>query len=212
MSARSRARDEHFYPLQACRHHGDVWVRHLFEEPQPATGRPASPASIARRSSCLSRFYDYGKSEVPAGARQPPEGRATAHRACGAVSTPSSGRWASSRSVPRVVLDRLDVDVGSLCVWQGAQARGPPQTSCSSLASRISWPACRPPSALRTRSAPPATTCWASPPESRVSCTAPTHVSSAWPSQRLDSRVMRHAFAAWASDHAAASMVRAWGT
>ena len=28
----------------------------------------------------------------------------------------------------------------------------------------------------------------------------------------LDARVMRHAFAAWASDHAAASMVRAWGT
>jgi site-specific recombinase XerC len=28
----------------------------------------------------------------------------------------------------------------------------------------------------------------------------------------LDGRVMRHAFAGWASDHAAASMVRAWGT
>jgi site-specific recombinase XerD len=30
------------------------------EEPQTVTGRPASPASIARRLSCLSRFYDYG--------------------------------------------------------------------------------------------------------------------------------------------------------
>ncbi|HEX8159563.1 MAG TPA: hypothetical protein VF526_19430, partial [Solirubrobacteraceae bacterium] len=29
---------------------------------------------------------------------------------------------------------------------------------------------------------------------------------------QLDARAMRHAFAAWASDHAAASMVRAWGT
>ena len=28
----------------------------------------------------------------------------------------------------------------------------------------------------------------------------------------LDQRAMRHAFAAWASDHAAASMVRVWGT
>ena len=48
------------HPLQACRHHVDVWVRHLSETPQPATGRPASPASIARRLSCLSKFYDYG--------------------------------------------------------------------------------------------------------------------------------------------------------
>ena len=48
------------HPLQARRHHVDVWVRHLSETPQPATGRPASPASIARRLSCLSKFYDYG--------------------------------------------------------------------------------------------------------------------------------------------------------
>ena len=48
------------HPLAARRHHVDVWVRHLSEEPQPATGRPASPASIARRLSCLSKFYDYG--------------------------------------------------------------------------------------------------------------------------------------------------------
>jgi site-specific recombinase XerD len=48
------------HPLQARRHHVDVWVRHLSETAQPATGRPASPASIARRLSCLSKFYDYG--------------------------------------------------------------------------------------------------------------------------------------------------------
>jgi len=48
------------HPLQARRHHVDVWVRYLSETPQPATGRPASPASIARRLSCLSKFYDYG--------------------------------------------------------------------------------------------------------------------------------------------------------
>ena len=40
------------HPLQARRHHVDVWVRHLSETAQPATGRPASPASIARRLSC----------------------------------------------------------------------------------------------------------------------------------------------------------------
>jgi len=48
------------HPLQARRHHVDIWVRHLSETPQPATGRPASPAAIARRLSCLSKFYDYG--------------------------------------------------------------------------------------------------------------------------------------------------------
>jgi integrase/recombinase XerD len=48
------------HPRSARRHHVDVWVRHLSEEPRPATGRPASPASIARRLSCLSQFYDYG--------------------------------------------------------------------------------------------------------------------------------------------------------
>jgi site-specific recombinase XerD len=48
------------HPLAARRHHVDVWVRHLSQEPQPRTKRPASPASIARRLSCLSKFYDYG--------------------------------------------------------------------------------------------------------------------------------------------------------
>ena len=46
--------------LAARRHHVDTWVRHLSQVDQPATGRPASPASIARRLSCLSKFYDYG--------------------------------------------------------------------------------------------------------------------------------------------------------
>jgi site-specific recombinase XerD len=52
--------DAGVHPLSARRHHVDVWVRHLSEQPQPATRRPASPASIARRLSCLSQFYDYG--------------------------------------------------------------------------------------------------------------------------------------------------------
>ena len=51
---------EGVHPLAARRHHVDIWVRHLSETPQPRTGRPASPASIARRLSCLSKFYDYG--------------------------------------------------------------------------------------------------------------------------------------------------------
>jgi integrase/recombinase XerD len=48
------------HPLVARRHHVDTWVRHLSQVEQPTTGRPASPASIARRLSCLSKFYDYG--------------------------------------------------------------------------------------------------------------------------------------------------------
>jgi len=48
------------HPLAARRHHVDHWVRHLSQEPQPRTKRPASSASIARRLSCLSKFYDYG--------------------------------------------------------------------------------------------------------------------------------------------------------
>ena len=48
------------HPLAARRHHVDVWVRHLSQDAQPPTGRAASQASIARRLSCLSKFYDYG--------------------------------------------------------------------------------------------------------------------------------------------------------
>ncbi|NIZ89663.1 tyrosine-type recombinase/integrase [Kineosporiaceae bacterium B12] len=48
------------HPLAAERFHVDAWVRHLTTEPQARTGRPASAATIARRLSALSRFYDYG--------------------------------------------------------------------------------------------------------------------------------------------------------
>jgi hypothetical protein len=51
------ARDLH--PLQARRHDVALWARHLAEQPQ-ASGKPAAPASIARRLSCLSSFYGYG--------------------------------------------------------------------------------------------------------------------------------------------------------
>jgi integrase/recombinase XerD len=53
------------HPLAARRHHVDTWVRHLSGAARPATGRP-SPASIARRLSCLSRFYDYGIKDAEA--------------------------------------------------------------------------------------------------------------------------------------------------
>src|SRR4051795_10488025 len=48
------------HPLAAERHHVDAWVRHLTTEPQPRTGRPASAATVARKLSALSGFYDYG--------------------------------------------------------------------------------------------------------------------------------------------------------
>ena len=48
------------HPLAAERHHVDAWVRHLTTVDQPRTGRPASPATVARRLSALSGFYDYG--------------------------------------------------------------------------------------------------------------------------------------------------------
>jgi site-specific recombinase XerD len=48
------------HPLAAERHHVDLWVRHLTTVAQPRTGRPASPATVARRLSALSGFYDYG--------------------------------------------------------------------------------------------------------------------------------------------------------
>ena len=48
------------HPLAAERHHVDLWVRHLTTTPQPRTGRPAAPATVARKLSALSGFYDYG--------------------------------------------------------------------------------------------------------------------------------------------------------
>jgi len=52
------------HPFTARRHHVDHWARQLAAAPQPATGRPAAAATIARRLSCLSGFYDYGLREV----------------------------------------------------------------------------------------------------------------------------------------------------
>jgi site-specific recombinase XerD len=48
------------HPLAAGRHHVDLWVRHLTTDDQPHTGRPAAPATVARKLSALSGFYDYG--------------------------------------------------------------------------------------------------------------------------------------------------------
>src|SRR4051812_7309164 len=48
------------HPLAAERHHVDAWVRHLTTEPQPRTGRPASAATVARKLSALTGFYDFG--------------------------------------------------------------------------------------------------------------------------------------------------------
>jgi integrase/recombinase XerD len=48
------------HPLAAERHHVDLWVRHLTTAAQPATGRPASAATVARKLSALSGFYEFG--------------------------------------------------------------------------------------------------------------------------------------------------------
>jgi integrase/recombinase XerD len=52
------------HPFTARRHDVDAWVAHLTRCPQPATGRSAAPATVVRRLSCLSGFYDYGLREV----------------------------------------------------------------------------------------------------------------------------------------------------
>ena len=41
-------------PLDAQRHHVDRWIAAQTEQPQPTTGKPAAPATVARRLSCLS--------------------------------------------------------------------------------------------------------------------------------------------------------------
>src|SRR3954468_17601665 len=48
------------HPLAAERHHVDLWVRHLTTSPQPRTGHPAAPATVARKLSALAGFNDYG--------------------------------------------------------------------------------------------------------------------------------------------------------
>ncbi len=50
-------------PLAATRATLDVYARQLAETPRPATGRPASPATVARTLACLSGFYAYADSE-----------------------------------------------------------------------------------------------------------------------------------------------------
>jgi integrase/recombinase XerD len=47
------------HPLAAERHHVDAWVRHLTTTPQPRTGRPAAPATVARKLSAVRAFYTY---------------------------------------------------------------------------------------------------------------------------------------------------------
>lgn len=48
------------HPFDARRHHVDAWIRRLSSEQLPRTGQPMAPASIARRLSAVSAFYDYG--------------------------------------------------------------------------------------------------------------------------------------------------------
>ena len=48
------------HPFDARRHHIDLWIRLLTTKPLPRTGRPMAPASIARRLSAVSAFYDHG--------------------------------------------------------------------------------------------------------------------------------------------------------
>jgi len=48
------------HPFDARRHHVDAWVRTLSAELLARTNKPMAPASIARRLSAVSAFYDYG--------------------------------------------------------------------------------------------------------------------------------------------------------
>ena len=48
------------HPFDARRHHVDAWVRMLSGELLARTNKPMAPASIARRLSAVSAFYDYG--------------------------------------------------------------------------------------------------------------------------------------------------------
>ncbi len=50
-------------PLAATRATLDVYVRWLAETPRKATGRPASPATVARMLACLAGFYAYAEAE-----------------------------------------------------------------------------------------------------------------------------------------------------
>lgn len=52
--------DAGVHPFDARRHHVDLWIRLLTTTPLPRTGRPLAAASIARRLSAVSAFYDHG--------------------------------------------------------------------------------------------------------------------------------------------------------
>lgn len=55
-----RCADIGVHPFEARRHHVDNWVRHMTQTPQARTGKPVAPATVARRLSCLTKFYEYG--------------------------------------------------------------------------------------------------------------------------------------------------------
>lgn len=52
------------HPFQARRHDVENWVRYMRELPQRRTGKVTAPATIARRLSCLTKFYEYGIRDV----------------------------------------------------------------------------------------------------------------------------------------------------
>lgn len=57
---RQHCTDLGVHPFDARRHHVDLWIRLLTTTPLPRTGRPMTAASIARRLSAVSAFYDHG--------------------------------------------------------------------------------------------------------------------------------------------------------
>jgi len=59
------------HPLAAERFHVDAWVRHLTTEPQGRTARPASPATVVRRLSAISGFYEFGVHDAEVLAHSP---------------------------------------------------------------------------------------------------------------------------------------------
>lgn len=48
------------HPFDARRHHLAAWVPVMTQQPNARTGKPMAPAIVARRLSCLAKFYDYG--------------------------------------------------------------------------------------------------------------------------------------------------------
>jgi hypothetical protein len=77
----------------ASRPHVDARVEHLSQIPSARTDRPLSPASIARRLSALSKFYNYADPAVP--------------RRCGADELSIPGPTLRCRALPRHRHERL---------------------------------------------------------------------------------------------------------